>query len=211
MVIALGIGHSPTCMNGKQVLTLANAMGRSLSMRRRAPFYSLRHRSVLVNSGILESKNDDHHHDHDNGNDNGNGKKDDLKAMDYSRGWAWQQVILNRRLEHLRRTKASSNINANTNSNANISISSDEDGNRDRLLIMEHKPVYTLGRGAKEENLTFLQSTYNGESRGFAVEEARAKLSRAARGPGSARLGGERLTRRHWRDEKEEVDSLLGE
>jgi lipoyl(octanoyl) transferase len=90
------------------------------------------------------------------------------ECMDYAKSWAWQQTLLNRRLEARRE--------------------GEDCANDDCVLVLEHTPVYTLGRGANENNLTFLkeETEYN--------QIVRAKLSRTARGPGSARLA---IDRRH--------------
>ena len=66
----------------------------------------------------------------------------------------------------------------------------DDNANRDRILLFEHNPVYTLGRGADENHLAFLDCDPDGED---AAAEKRRKLSRKARGPGSARLAVDRL------------------
>ena len=66
----------------------------------------------------------------------------------------------------------------------------DNANNRDRILLFEHNPVYTLGRGADENHLAFLDSDPDGAD---AAAEKRRKLSRKARGPGSARLAVDRL------------------
>lgn len=82
-------------------------------------------------------------------------------CIDYVRGWAWQNVLLNRRLL-LRRVQ-------------------DQDEtilDSDIVLMLEHKPVYTLGRGSDEKNLICMKNQ----------EEARNRLSRSCRGIGSARL-----------------------
>lgn len=80
--------------------------------------------------------------------------------IDYSRGWAWQQVLLLKRKEKRLRV--------------------DVYDDRDNIIFLEHKPVYTLGRGADENNLTFLKEENN--------NEARKRLSRTCRGRGSSRL-----------------------
>lgn len=81
------------------------------------------------------------------------------KPISYSRGWALQQVLLQQRLDLRRQT--------------------DNPEDSDQILLLEHSPVYTLGRGADENNLTFLQ-------RDDVVR--REALSRKNRGLQSARL-----------------------
>jgi len=85
--------------------------------------------------------------------------------LNYSRGHAWQNGFLNQRLEILRSDKNYSEMNTS-------------EGNLDRLLLFQHEHVYTLGRGADENNLVFLEDGCKEKSR----------LSRTARGEGSARL-----------------------
>ena len=86
--------------------------------------------------------------------------------LSYFRGWAYQQVYLNRRINY----KRSVNANFFTNqivvedSSSSCAIHEHEhehdhdvhDDNCDRILFFEHDHVYTLGRGANENNLTFL-------------------------------------------------------
>mmetsp|Transcript_13970 Transcript_13970/g.20944 ORF Transcript_13970/g.20944 Transcript_13970/m.20944 type:complete len:232 (-) Transcript_13970:1074-1769(-) len=97
--------------------------------------------------------------------------------VNYSKGWAWQHTLLNGRLNHQRKQQQqATSTTLNTNDENDIDV--------DRLLLLEHNHVYTLGRGASEEHLTFL----NGEK-----EEMRWKLSRKARGKRSARLSVDRL------------------
>lgn len=81
------------------------------------------------------------------------------KPISYSRGWALQQVLLQQRLDLRRQTE--------------------NPDDSDQILLLEHSPVYTLGRGADENNLTFLQ-------RDDIVR--REALSRKNRGLQSARL-----------------------
>lgn len=101
-------------------------------------------------------------------------------CMDYTRSWAWQQTLLNRRLDYQRAQRQQ----------VDLSGRDDNDANRDRILLFEHNPVYTLGRGADENHLAFLDSDPDGED---AAAEKRKKLSRKARGPNSARLAVDRL------------------
>jgi len=91
-------------------------------------------------------------------------------CLDYTRSWAWQQILLNRRLA-ARQTSTTGE--------------EDED-DEDCVLLLEHTPVYTLGRGASEAHLTFLNDEDD--------QESRRKLSRTARGPGTARLAIDRFT-----------------
>ncbi len=79
--------------------------------------------------------------------------------LNYFRGWAYQQVYLNRRINH-KRQQQSPGDSDHTVRNRTESVTSDDDSNnghdRDRILFFEHDPVYTLGRGADENHLTFL-------------------------------------------------------
>lgn len=66
----------------------------------------------------------------------------------YFRGWAYQQVFLNRRLNYKR-------IKKNDEDSYHQNLSGDN-YDLDRILLFEHFPVYTLGRGADENNVAFL-------------------------------------------------------
>ena len=65
--------------------------------------------------------------------------------MAYPRGWAWQQLILNRRLEYLRSggDEHTSNLRSSHH---------DFLPENDSILLIEHEPVYTLGSGSNEAN-----------------------------------------------------------
>lgn len=92
------------------------------------------------------------------------------KCVDYAKGWAWQQVLLSRRLHFRRKAKLESGTDE--------MVASTDD---DCVLLLEHAPVYTLGRGASENHLTFLADNLGNA----AILE---RLSRKNRGPSSARL-----------------------
>jgi len=81
------------------------------------------------------------------------------EPMAYSRGWALQQVLLQQRLELRRQTETPNDS--------------------DQILMLQHSPVYTLGRGADENHLTFLPQD---------DVVRREALSRITRGSQSARL-----------------------
>lgn len=120
------------------------------------------------------------------------------KCMDYAEGWAWQQVLMSHRL-HTRRQLKSKQQNTESdgdpkNSNQQI-IAQDNDC----ILLLEHAPVYTLGRGASEEHLTFLSTDSSSSDRGSDTEASvREKLSRKYKGKDAARLS---MDRRALEDE----------
>ena len=66
--------------------------------------------------------------------------------MSYTRGWAWQTVLLQQRLlqkkQHEEQSRNVSLLDPQNNNN-----------NTDTILFLEHEPVYTLGRGADETHI----------------------------------------------------------
>lgn len=116
-------------------------------------------------------------------------------CMEYARGWAWQSYLLNQRLAKRRNAHQDQEFSQETN-------------DCDTVLLFEHAPVYTLGRGADENHLVFLQQE-NSEC------EAKSKLARRNRGPGSARLSMDRsvlneqhLQNCHVNDAREAIHAL---
>lgn len=97
--------------------------------------------------------------------------------MDYVRGWAYQQCYLDRRLRVQREHR-----DLPTSA---IPFPEYELFDRDRILILEHNHVYTLGRGADENNLAFLE---NASIHRTVKDDIRNRLSRKARGQFSCRL-----------------------
>ena len=94
----------------------------------------------------------------------------DGPPIDYARGWAWQTVLLQQHIHNIH--------NNNTNDSS------------DALLLLEHNPVYTLGRGADPRHLTVLDSATNAgdciarlSARGTqsATSSARLELSRESK------------------------------
>lgn len=78
----------------------------------------------------------------------------------------------------------------------------------DRLLVLQHQPVYTLGRAADETFLNFLESLdLNTQNK------IRQQLSRQTRGPGTPRLAADRAVLEQAchdsLDSREAVDRLI--
>ena len=107
---------------------------------------------------------------------------DKRPMLNYFRGWAYQQVFLNRRIQHKRNAKET-HKSSSTVDNNEIDV--------DRILFLEHDHVYTLGRGADENYLTFLK------------EEDRQRLCRKRRDVGDgSRLYGDSLKQRLTLEER---------
>ena len=115
-------------------------------------------------------------------------------CMEYARSWAYQHLLLEQRLQAI-----SSGLN--------------ESSSQDCLLLLEHQPVYTLGRGADEAHLTFLNKHEHDDKE--LLQEMRNKLSRKSRGPGTARLAMDRrmdwnqLFQQYQDDHDAMIDHLL--
>ena len=114
-------------------------------------------------------------------------------CLSYKQTWAWQQVLLQQRIVETAAATASAESKPSPRRQEEEEENSFCDEKRihnDCILIVEHEPVYTLGRGADENHLAFLEKEGdddNGKDNG-SVEKIRRQLSRKSRGPGSARL-----------------------
>ncbi len=117
----------------------------------------------------------------------------------YFRGWAYQQVFLNRRINYKR-----SNINKLDEIDRNNIVNSprsENDHDRDRILFFEHQHVYTLGRGADENHVAFLD------------EQGKHLLSRkyssSKNSDGTSRLYVDKFKSRQFTDNQEESMETL--
>ena len=119
-------------------------------------------------------------------------------CLPYPKTWAYQLYLLNHRLEQRRRRQQQHDqqLQEETHHQQQQS-SSDNFHDQDCVLLLEHSHVYTLGRGADETHLTFLQqqddddsfsSSDDKSSYSTSISAALQKLSRKARGEGTARL-----------------------
>lgn len=122
----------------------------------------------------------------------------ELGCIDYSKSWAWQHILLSRRLELRRQEPPNEDF--------------------DCILLLELSPVYTLGRGSDENHIAFLKETNPPNAKSSKEQQVhldhRAKLSRKNRGPGTARLAVDRHHNWVGMDDlpmNEAVDRLLGQ
>lgn len=124
--------------------------------------------------------------------------------LPYERGWAWQHVLLNRRLNYIR-TQQQQQMNGAEEIAADMGTAdTSSQHDNDWLLMFEHEPVYTLGRGASEEHLTFLNKEPDGGA------EKRRRLSRKYRGEDASRLNVDRSKRTSREmSVEEEVDRVV--
>jgi lipoyl(octanoyl) transferase len=118
--------------------------------------------------------------------------------MPYYRGWVWQHVLLERRLNYMRsQTTGTNPLGSDTQA-----------GDRDWLLLFEHESVYTLGRGASEEHLTFLNTQEQPEM----FEHELRRLSRKYRGHDASRLSIDKsnmVQQFDYESDQQEVNTLI--
>jgi lipoate-protein ligase B len=82
----------------------------------------------------------------------------------YPLGWAWQTLLLHQRLRGKRRRREAAGAKEQQEQQENLLYNRsssgggvlDDDDDDDQLLVLEHEPVYTLGRGADIQHLTSL-------------------------------------------------------
>ncbi|KAL7485845.1 hypothetical protein ACHAW6_011435 [Cyclotella cf. meneghiniana] len=128
-------------------------------------------------------------------------------AIPYWKGWAWQHVLLERRLNNLR---AQGSIDISPLENGR-ELDASENSDRDWLLLFEHEPVYTMGRGASEEHLKFLDAPNQNKHDSF--QEKLHRLSRTYRGEDASRLLVNRsklpLHYQEQRSDREQVTAMI--
>jgi lipoyl(octanoyl) transferase len=93
------------------------------------------------------------------------------EKMNYIRGWAWQTVLLQQRLREKRHTESQRLPHV--------------------ILVLEHEPIYTLGRGATVDHVTCLALSQSNDvncQTVTAAEAARLRLDRSYRQADAARL-----------------------
>jgi lipoate-protein ligase B len=74
----------------------------------------------------------------------------------YTDAWSWQRRIVREKIACERTLKAQlSNVTSNSSDRDDPSVPLDSVGFADRLLVVEHEPIYTLGRNSSLEHLRF--------------------------------------------------------
>jgi lipoyl(octanoyl) transferase len=128
--------------------------------------------------------------------------------LPYEVGWAYQKALLDRRLEYMRSSRirrrrdtadyglVSANYDDGREGYGGDDDEEEEDV-RDHLLLFEHEPTYTLGRGASVEHLTFLREDVND---GTSRIDDRRRLSRDYREIDASRLNVDRSSMSSSRD-----------
>ena len=124
-------------------------------------------------------------------------------CLSYPQTWAFQQFLLHRRLQQRRdRVGLSQSFSATNQTNYDC----------DCVVLLELSPVYTLGRGADEKHLTFVQQQQTEEEDSYSVQnnpysssQVSKKLSRKVRGAGTARLSLDKDTEAQFRSLTERI------
>lgn len=156
-------------------------------------------------------------------------------CLSYAQTWAWQHVLLSQRLEEERRCRQKRSNHQGMVEHRRHDDDENHHGhnNGDCLLILEHAPVYTLGRGADENHLAFLNDDNDHSHKIDDIDERsdidvetgtaaaarireRERLSRKARGPGTARLSLDRHVEEQLRIKttttiQDTIDELLAQ
>lgn len=151
--------------------------------------YTIQSSSYHLNRSIISSFSTTANLSSDTANDHNNKCKHVAKVrsalssgpVPYEVGWAYQHVLLDRRLNYMRMMQKQQKQENNATTIANNEDYSAAD-HQDTILLFEHEPVYTLGRGASEDHLTFLDNESDGGI------EKRRRLNRKYRGDDASRL-----------------------